>query len=83
MNKDKGERVKEVIKVITKLNELGLNNNFEGVEEFQKILKQFVDDGIHKKGKIDIPGTKRQIYYNFPERSGNEISVRLKYNECI
>lgn len=83
MNKDKAERIKEVIKVITKLHELGLNDNYEGVQEFKKILKQFVDDGYHTKGKINVRGTKRQIQYNFPERAGNEIFVKLKYNESI
>ena len=81
--KDKGERVKEVVNVIKKLNGLGLNNNYEGIEEFKIILKKFVEDGIFKQGKIDLPGTKRQIYYSFPERSGNEISIELKYNENI
>lgn len=81
--KDKGERVREVVNVIKKLTGLGLNDNYEGIEEFKAILKQFVVDGIYKQGKIDIVGTKRQIYYMLPERSGKEISIELKYNENI
>ena len=81
--KDKAERVKEVVNVIKKLTGLGLNDNYDGIEEFKLILKQFVNDGIYKKGKIDIIGTKRQIYYMLPERTGKEISIELKYNQNI
>ena len=79
--KDKEERLNEVITVIKKINNLGLNDNFGGVKQFTTILKQFVNDGIHKKGKIDIKGAKRQIVYSLPENKGNPILVELKYVE--
>tara|TARA_B100000963_G_scaffold196935_2_gene171401 strand:+ start:2357 stop:2647 length:291 start_codon:yes stop_codon:yes gene_type:complete len=81
--KDKSERVREVVNVIKKLQGLGLNDNYEGIEDFKMILKQFVEDGIYKQGKVDIIGTKRQIYYMLFERSGREISIELKYNQNI
>lgn len=78
--KTKNERVREVINLIKKLNELGLNDNYDGIEEFKSILKQYVADGIYKQGKINVLGTKRQIRYMLPEKADKEISIVLKYN---
>jgi len=60
-----------------------LNDNFEGIKKFKDILKEFVADGFYKQGKINIIGTKRQICFMLPERSGNAISIQLKYYEHI
>ena len=81
--KDKAERLNEVITVIKKFNNLGLNDNFEGVKQFITILKQFVNDGIYKQGKINIHGIKRQIVYSLSEKKGNPISVELKYIDNV
>jgi len=81
--KEKSERLREVINLIKKLNDLGLNGNYEEIKEFHALLKQYVKDGIYKKGKINVNGTKRQINYTLPEKEGNEISVFLKYKENI
>lgn len=81
--KEKSERLQEVIKLIKKLNNLGLNENYIEIKEFHALLKQYVKDGIYKKGKINIYGTKRQINYSLFEKEGNEISVYLKYIENI
>ena len=81
--KGKGERLAEVVSIIKKLDGLGLNDNYDGIEDFKDILKQFVKDGIYKQGKINIIGTKRQIVYMLPERQGKEISIELKYNQNV
>ena len=82
-SKTKGERLMEVISIIKKLDGFGMNDTYDGIEDFKKILKQFVVDGIYKSGKINIIGTKRQIVYMLPEKSGKEISIELKYNQDI
>ena len=81
--KEKGERLAEVVSIIKKLDGLGLNDNYDGIEDFKAILKQFVKDGVYKQGKINIIGTKRQIVYMLPERQGKEISIELKYNQNV
>jgi len=81
--KEKGERLTEVVSIIKKLDGLGLNDNYDGIEDFKAILKQFVKDGVYKQGKINIIGTKRQIVYMLPERQGKEISIELKYNQNV
>ena len=81
--KEKSERLREVMNLIQKLNDLGLNGKYEEIKEFHALLKQYVKDGIYKEGKINVYGTKRQINYTLPEKEGNEISVLLKYKENI
>lgn len=81
--KEKSERLREVINLIQKLNNLGLNGNYKEIKEFHVLLKQYVNDGIYKEGKINVYGTKRQINYTLPEKEGKEISVLLKYKENI
>ena len=81
--KEKSERLREVMNLIQKLNDLGLNENYEEIKEFHTLLKQYVKDGIHKEGKINVYGTKRQINYTLPEKEGREISIFLKYKENI
>lgn len=81
--KEKSERLREVMNLIQKLNDLGLNGKYEEIKEFHALLKQYVKDGIYKESKINVYGTKRQINYTLPEKEGNEISVLLKYKENI
>jgi len=81
--KEKSERLREVMNLIQKLNDLGLNGKYEEIKEFHALLKQYVKDGIYKEGKINVYGTKRQINYTLPEKEGKEISVLLKYKENI
>ena len=40
IKKDKNERLKEVIDIIRKLNELGLNNSYEEIQLFISVLKK-------------------------------------------
>lgn len=81
--KEKSERLREVINLFKKMNDLGLNEKYKEIKEFNIILKQYVKDGIYKEGKINVYGTKRQINYTLPEKEGKEISVLLKYKENI
>lgn len=81
--KEKSERLREVMNLIQKLNDLGLNGKYQEIAEFHALLKQYIKDGIYKEGKINVYGTKRQINYTLPEKEGKEISVLLKYKENI
>ena len=81
--KTKSDRLSEVLHVIKQLNEFGLNDNHEDIKKFTDILKQFVNDGIYQKGRINVTGTKRQINYILPEYKGNSINIKLKYIEYV
>lgn len=78
--KTKSERLSEVIVIIKKIQGLGLSDKFQGILEFKELLKQYVNDGEFRKGKIKVIGTKRIIEYLLPTRQGKSIIVNMKYD---
>tara|TARA_B100001093_G_scaffold322833_1_gene308043 strand:- start:2431 stop:2718 length:288 start_codon:yes stop_codon:yes gene_type:complete len=77
--KSREDRIIEVIEVIKKLRNLGLDNKFEGIKEFNKITREYIDDGESRQGKIKIVGSKRILEYILPKRKNTEITINLKY----
>ncbi len=81
--KDNSERVLEVNDLKNKIENLGLNENFEGMELFYNILDQYVIDGLNQEGQIKLPGVKRIIEYNLYNKKNQKISVNLKYSDQV
>ena len=81
--KSKTDRVIEVIRVIKKLRNLGLDDKFEGIKEFNKITREYIDDGESRQGKIKLIGTKRILEYILPKRKNTEITINLKYSSDV
>ena len=81
--KTKEERLTEIIEVIKKLNNLGLNDTIPGIKEFKTILKEFVQNGESSSGKIKLTTAKRIIIYSLPKTKGRNININLKYDESI
>ena len=77
MKKEKKDRVIEVVNILKKLIELKLSLEMQEIQEFQKILKQWVLDGIYKEGEIDIHNSNRRIEYKLYNRKDKEILVKL------
>ena len=75
------KRTSEIIKIYQKLKELNLGiTGFEEFDYFRKVCNQFIRDGRAVSGKIEIPGTKRIIMYDF---SGKKVNCMLKYDNSI
>jgi len=81
--KTKSERLSEVITVIKKIQSLGLTDEYNGISQFKEILKQYVNDGEFRKGKIKVNGTNRIIEYLLPTIHGIEIKVNMKYDANV
>tara|TARA_Y100000389_G_C17154691_1_gene361312 strand:+ start:106 stop:399 length:294 start_codon:yes stop_codon:yes gene_type:complete len=81
--KTKSERLSEVITVIKKIQSLGLTDEYNGISQFKEILKQYVNDGEFRKGKIKVNGTNRIIEYLLPTRQGIDIKVNMKYDANV
>ena len=81
--KTKEERLTEIIEVIKKLNNLGLNDTIPGIKEFKTILKEFVQNGESCSGKIKLTTAKRIIIYSLPKTKGRNININLKYDGSI
>ena len=73
-------RVREIIAIFKKLNELNLGIScFEEFNSFRQICNKFIKDGLPVSGQIKILGTKRIICYNF----GETVDCMLKYDETV
>lgn len=83
IHKTKQERLREVIKVLKQIQNLGIPIQNEGLEELKKILSQWVNDGVYKKGRIKLRGYERIIYYELYNRKNVEIAVNLVYSKGL
>ena len=81
--KSKSERLSEVVEVIKKIQGLGFTDDYDGIEDFKQTLKDFVNDGESRQGKVKVIGTKRVIEYLLPSTQGRQISVNLKYDANV
>lgn len=73
------ERQIEIKELKDKIENLGLNDNFEGIDKFYQLLDQFVNEGLDLSGKIEIPGVQRIIVYELYVQSQKSNQVNLKY----
>lgn len=81
--KTKSERLSEVIIVFKKIQGLGLTDEYKGISDFKQILKEYVNDGEFRKGKIKVMGTNRIIEYILPTKQGKGIIVNMKYDDSV
>ena len=81
--KTKVDRIREIVEVTKKLRNLGLDQNYEGIIEFNKITREYIEDGESRQGKIKILGTKRILEYILPRRKNTEITIKLKYAQEV
>lgn len=81
--KDSSDRLIEVSDLKNKIENLGLSENFEGMELFYSILDQYKLDGLNRSGQIKLPGLKRIIEYNLLNKKNQKILVNLKFCEDV
>lgn len=76
--RSKEDREREVQVVLNKFNELGISSEMYGIDEFIKIAKQFIEDGIPCSGKIRVDGLHRNLHYLLSNNKKHEIQVLLR-----
>ena len=81
--KTKLERVMEIVKIKTKLRDLGLSEEYIGIEDFYNHCKIYVNNGIAWSGKIELPGLKRVLEASLPIRKNINCSIVLKYDKNV
>lgn len=78
---DRQARTTEVMKIFTKLRNMGLGiTEYDEMIRFRHICNAFIRDGKPVHGKIPIPGTKRVVLYHFHSKS---VDCMLKYDETV
>lgn len=75
------ERLVEVTKIRSKLQELGLTSELEEIAAFLRILDDFLVNGNPYQGILGIAGTGREICYQLLNNKRHEIGVMLRAND--
>ncbi len=79
--KTKEERVKDAVKVLMKLKEIGIPTSEPGYLETKKILDEWIVDGEAREVKIPFPRALRVAHMMLPRIAGREPQYVLKATE--
>jgi hypothetical protein len=76
--KDKSQRVIEIVKAFKKMRELGFPDDNPAIVEFKQITNRFIEDGVAVTGKIPMPEYDRMLCYILTNHSLKESTIALK-----
>lgn len=75
--KEKAEKVKETITLLTKLKELGIPDNEPGYLETKRRCDEWIQGTEAWSGRIDFPRFGRRAELILPARAGRVSSMKL------
>ena len=81
--KTKQERLTEVIELLKKMYDFGIDKTNDDFLKFKKILTEWMKDGQFRKGSVILHGTERELLYELYSRTGMDIEICLKYRKGI
>ena len=81
--KDKKDKFKNREEREEELGKLGLSEEIEGISEFNKYCKEYVEKDISWSGKIKLNGTKRILEAILPRKKIVKGILILRYDETI
>lgn len=76
--KPKGDRVKETITILKKLQEVGFAETEPGYQELKRLMSKWVHDGEAATYKVEFPRYGRRAELVLPARADRAASVNLK-----
>lgn len=76
--KTEEERVEEMRKVFDEFSNLGLSDQFEEIDNFQKMMLDYIDNGTSYMGVIKLPWMKRNLVYRMNNKKRHETVVVLQ-----
>ena len=79
--KDIQNRKKEIEQLKTKIEGLGLNDNFEGIDVLYKKLDEFVETGISDTFSMNLIGLNRRLDIILSNRV--ESKINMVYDKSI
>jgi len=77
--KTREERSEEINKVIRLLFANNYGMELEGMKEFLKLSKDFIDNGTRWEGEIIMAGTNHKLIGTLTNKKGSKCSLMLKY----
>jgi hypothetical protein len=81
--KTKEEREREVDQLMQQFMDFGFPLDHEGVQEFIKITKEFMYDGVSCSGTIQLTGFQRVLKYILSKRPHIVSRIVLEYKPHI
>jgi|TARA_B110000208_G_scaffold173744_1_gene217808 hypothetical protein len=81
--KTQADRAAEILDITEKLKNLGLDERYDEIKEFNILCQKYIEDGLGLSGKVKITGAQRIIEYIFPTRKETRISIKLKYDKHV
>ena len=81
--KTKGERVKEAVTLLKKLQEVGIHTEDSGYKQTKNALDSWISDGAEITEKIEFMRYGRIGHLTLPYHSGNTPTLTLKATEQL
>ena len=82
MIKELDQRISEIVEMKTKLLDLDLSEEFDGIKQFYHILDEF-ERGINSSGSIKLIGLNRILEYKLSMKHYIKSTLVLKYDKYI
>ena len=76
--KTEEDRIEEMRKVFDEFSNLGLSDQFEEIEKFQKMMLDYIENGTSHMGVIKLPWMKRNLVYRMNNKKRHETVVVLQ-----
>ena len=76
--KTEEDRIEEMRKVYDEFSNLGLSDQFEEIDRFQKMMLDYIDNGTSYMGVIKLPWMKRNLVYRMNNKKRHETVVVLQ-----
>jgi hypothetical protein len=76
--KSEDDRIKEMHKVFDEFSNLGLSDQFEEIDQFQKMMLDYIENGTSYTGVIKLPWMKRNLVYRMNNKKRHETIVVLQ-----
>jgi len=77
-DKTKADRLKETIRILKQLGELGYSDIDVGYKEVKRIMTQWVNDGEKVVTTVDFTRQNRVAELSLPKRADRTVSLHLK-----
>ena len=79
-SKEKIDRVREAIHLLTQLKEIGFQDTSQGYKDIKAVLDVWIADGVSWSGKIKLPEYGRVAHIVLPSKATATASLRLTSN---
>ena len=76
--KTEDDRISEMQKVFDEFSKLGLSDQFEEIDQFQKMMLDYIEKGTSYMGVIKLPWMKRNLVYRMNNKKHHETIVMLQ-----